>query len=104
MGMMDFMGAQPPMGAPPGGMPPMGGAPPAPPEEEAPGDPLEILRALIALTDEYRAVEQDEEDLLAIEKVRTLLQQLLAANQKMNDEAMGGTLNPRMMRKATGGY
>lgn len=51
----------------------------APPANEA--KPTEILDAMLQLATLYRAVEPDQQDKLAMEKVSTLVQQLLAKDQ-----------------------
>jgi hypothetical protein len=75
-----------------------GGAPPA--EPDVPQTPEGILREILRLFGEYRQVEKDDEDLLAAEQATTLIQRLLAANQKAADGMMGGTMSPRAMRRA----
>lgn len=88
-----------PPGMPPGGMVP----PPGPLPQDAapaPADGPGILKQMLDLADEYRQQEEDEVDLLAIEKVRTLVQQLLANNQKMSDDLMQGKASPAALRKA----
>lgn len=75
-----------------------------PAEAQGGGDPSEILRNILAEIDRYRQAEQDDEDLLQIEKVSTLVQQILANQQKDVDSAMGGKLSPKLMRRAQGGY
>ena len=95
-------------GVPPGLEGLLGGPPESiqvsPPEEEGPsGDPAGILRDILDLCREYQNVEQDDEDLLQIEKVTTLLQQLLANNQKEADGMMQGKMSPRGLRKALSG-
>lgn len=85
---------------------PLGGLLPYPEDEEeeaAPEQGVDILREMISLASAYAEVEQDDEDLLAIEKVRTLIQQLLARNQKESDQLLSGQMNPRALRKAVGG-
>lgn len=66
-------------------------------------NPLELYKAMKELLREAIDVEQDEEDILALEKIATLVQQLLANNQKMQDSAMQGQMDPKMMRKAYSG-
>jgi hypothetical protein len=82
-------------------MPLVPGAPPASYPEES-EDPTDLLRQILDLAAEYREVEPDEEDRLAIERVTTLVQQLIARNQKESDQALSGQLNPRTLRKAFG--
>lgn len=54
---------------------------------------------MLDLASEYFSAEKDEEDKLNMQKVTTLLQQLLAKDQADKDQAMGGG-NMRLMRKA----
>jgi hypothetical protein len=67
------------------------------------GDSEDFARSMLELINEWRQVESDEEDLLMIEQVSTLVQKLLARNQKESLEAMQGKLSPRMMSQAYGG-
>jgi hypothetical protein len=87
-----------------GPAPPPGG--PAPPLAGPPGDlqgsPSEILQGMLELADQYRQVERDHKDLLDMEKVRTLLQQILAAQANEQDQMMQGKATPRAMRRAYG--
>jgi hypothetical protein len=99
-------GIAPDQGAPPDqGVPPElaallgGGGDPAE-AEPAPSDPPDILRQMLELASDYRSVEEDDEDLLSIEKVTTLIQQLLAKQQKEADGMLQGKASPRAMRRA----
>lgn len=76
----------PPGAGPPQGMP-------------APQDPGEILRAMLDMAQAYRSVEEDQEDLLAIEQVTTLVQRLLAKEQKQHDDLIQGKASPQAMRR-----
>lgn len=77
-----------------------GGGAPAPPEAPAQGgDPADVLRQMLGLVDQYRQVEQDDEDLLQIEKISTQIQQLLANQQKDLDGLLQGKASPKVMRK-----
>lgn len=78
--------------------PAMGGAPP-PPES---GDPEEFARSILDLLNEWRNAEQDEEDLLLIEKISTDVQKLLARNAKEVDQMMSGKLAPKLLAQAYG--
>jgi hypothetical protein len=73
------------------------------PPEQGPGDPVELLRQILDLADEYKSVERDEEDILVIEKVTSIVQGLLAKNQREDDGMMQGKLTPRALRRAAGG-
>jgi hypothetical protein len=107
MSIMDMLGqagggAPPPdpSGAPPAGPDPaMGGQPPSPDASAGGDDPTNIIRDMLDLLNEYKASEEDEEDLLLVEKIGTQLQQLLANNQKELDGAMKGTISPKLLRK-----
>lgn len=72
-------------------------------EEEAPSAPADLLRDMLDLAAQYREGEDDDEDLLQIEKVTTLIQQLLANNQKESDQMIQGKMSPRGLRKALSG-
>lgn len=108
----------------PEALPPYGGGAPAQPDASVPpelmamlggggadeqdmapdsSDPADLLRQMLELAADYGEVEPDEEDKLAIEQVRTLLQKLLARNQKESDQALSGQSNPRTLRKAYAG-
>ena len=69
----------------------------------APENPSEMYSALRDLLNEIRQIEQDEEDLMALEKIGTLVQGLLARNAKEATDAMAGKLSPRMLAQAYGG-
>lgn len=62
----------------------------------------DFARSMLELINEWRQVETDEEDLLQIEQLSTLVQKLLARNQKESLDAMQGKLSPRMMSQAYG--
>lgn len=80
------------------------GVPPeAPVEEEGSGDPVEILRDLLAGVMEYLEVEQDEEDKEKAAKALAIIQQLLSINQKQQDEMMGASNAAKGLRKQYGG-
>lgn len=73
------------------------------PEDSMPSDPADILREMLNLANQYREVETDEEDLHNIEKATTILQSILAAQQKESDGMMSGKVSPRGLRRAYGG-
>lgn len=78
----------------------------APPEEgleEAGGDPAELYRQILDLLAQARQSEDSEQDRLSLEKVSTLIQQLLADEEKEEDEAMAGKMSPSLLRRAYGG-
>lgn len=61
-----------------------GGPPPA---NEA--KPIEILNAMLQLATLYRAVEPDQQDKLTMEKVSTLVQQLVAKDEADQRQTAG---------------
>jgi len=62
-----------------------------------------IVQQMLDLSQAYLQAEQDQEDLLAMQKVSTDLQALLAKDQQDADKIMTGAATPRAMRKAFGG-
>lgn len=96
MSAMDFIGGG--AGAPPADLPPEIPDPDAP--AAAPQDEVGSLRALIAQAREYIAIPTVQEaERLEMEKVTTILQKLLAQNERMSDQVTGAT---PQMRKALG--
>ena len=80
----------------------MGGqAPSAPMGGDGP-DSGEFAKSMLELIDEWRQVETDEEDLLMIEQISTMVQKLLARNSKEAMDAMQGKLSPRMLAQSYG--
>jgi len=57
---------------------------------------------MIDLSQQYLGTEQDQEDLLHMQKIATELQTLLAKDQKDAESMMQGKPTPRGMRKALG--
>lgn len=78
-------------GPEPGGTGPQGGS-----------DPASALRALIQGARAYMEIEQDDEDLAVAAQVITLIQKLLAKNQKEADAAMGVTPASKFLRRQQG--
>jgi hypothetical protein len=113
---MDMMtqGQQPPDAGPPPdlaaalGAGPAAGGPPAGPQDTgqppdqgaAPGDPVEIVTQMLEMGKTYLDTEEDHEDLLAMQKILTELQNLLTKDQQDADKAMQGNVSPRILRKA----
>jgi hypothetical protein len=103
---MDEMGG--PMGGmtPPGGpMAGPGGPPPGgPPPPAAGGDEAAMFRSLL---DNIRGLLSmntlSEQNKLALEKASTLVQQIKASEEKDEEAAMTGKLNPGVMRRMSGG-
>lgn len=101
-----------------GGGDPMGGAPAPAPADAAPagpditsdsqGDNNDNLRQAVSAIRAYMEGEQDDEDLAAAADIVSKIQKLLAAQQKLNDQAMGAGPGEKFVRKATasasGGY
>lgn len=116
MDLINGRGAAP--GGGPGGPPPdlaallgAGGPPPGPqpgpgsggPDNgTAPSDPVAVVQQMVDLSKQYLDVEKDQQDLLQMQKIGTLLQQLLAKDQQDADQVMSGATNPRALRKAFG--
>ena len=67
------------------------------PQEDA--APADLIRQMLEIADRYRQVEQDDEDLFAMEKVRSDLQGLLAAQQKESDDLLQGKASPKALRR-----
>jgi hypothetical protein len=59
----------------------------------------DVLKSMLELASQYAEVEQDEEDLLAIEQARTLIQKLLAKQQREQDDAMQGKMSAGFLRR-----
>jgi predicted glycosyltransferase len=74
----------------------MGGEPPA---EEKPAGP-EALRAALEMVAAYQESEEDDIDLADAEKIRTMIQTLLAKQQKEQEAAMGTTPALKGMKRA----
>ena len=104
-----------------GGAPEAGGLPPdlmamlggggAPAEagrpsvaEGAPGGGEQALTEAIDLIQVAIDAEADQEDIQVMLKCQQQLQQILAKNQSEGDQALGGKLSPRTMRKAAASY
>lgn len=81
--------------------PGIGGPPEEPPPDEggAPRGP-EALRAALEMIAAYQADEQDDIDLADAEKIRTMIQTLLAKQQKEQEAAMGTTPALKGMQRA----
>lgn len=90
-----------------GGVPPelaalLGGAgAPQTEPEAAPASGPDILRQMLQSAAAYRDSEDDDEDLMEIEKVTSLIQGLLAKQAKEQDDMLMGKVTPRALRRAT---
>lgn len=94
----ELMGGAPPgpmMGGPPPEM--MGGPPPG--GEEPPADVGELLQNMLDLADAYRQQEDSQQNLMLIEQARTLIQKILANEEKMSDDLMQGKTSPAALRR-----
>jgi hypothetical protein len=81
-----------------------GGVPQAPPgAPQAQGSPSDLIRQALDIVRQYAQSENDEQNVLAAEQVTTLLQKLLANEQKEQDDAMQGKASPKMLRSVYGG-
>ena len=87
MAMLQAGGGGMPPGMDPGMMGPPQGGPPVGPE--APPDTSTFLAELIDHARQYDEIERDPQDLAVMAKVIAQLRQLMAAQQKEADAAMG---------------
>lgn len=62
----------------------------------------QILREMLDDTMEFQQVEPDDQDSLAMQKVSTMLQEILTKRQQESDQMMAGKSTPRAMRRAAG--
>lgn len=86
-----------------GGPPDAGGPPPGGPDDESTEQgAIDILKQMLELADQYRGVEPDEEDKASMEQARTLLQNLLAKDQKEKDGLLQGKASPGALRRVLG--
>lgn len=83
----------------------LGASAPSQPFSEAPeGDSgASIVKQIISLVRQYAEQEEDEQNVLSAEKITTMLQQILANEQKEKDGMLQGKMSPAAMRKAYGG-
>jgi hypothetical protein len=58
-----------------------------------------ILQGILDLAEQYRAQEDDQQNLLLVEQLRTLAQKILANEQKMGDDLMQGKASPQALRR-----
>lgn len=87
-----------------GSMPPdiaslLGGAA-APPAGSEGGDVMDLIRQALELVRKAAVELEGEGDTLAAEKITSLLQQILADEEKELEDAMAGKASPRMLRQA----
>lgn len=96
------------MGGGGGGLPPsipdpepQAAAAPAPSPAPAPSGEVETLKALLGMARDYTVIPSvTEQERAQMEKVTTIVQTLLASNEKMSDQMTGAT---PALRKAYGG-
>lgn len=78
-----------------------------PPEEMAPPDgpqsASDLLKAILALASDYGAQEQSQQNLLLVEKLRTIAQQILANEEKEDEGLMQGKFSPSALRRLAPG-
>lgn len=86
-------GLEDPMMGPPQGGPPVGGGAP---------DTATFIEELIAHARQYDEIERDPQDLAVMAKVIAQLRQLLAAQQKEADTAMGVGPAAKFLRRQQG--
>jgi hypothetical protein len=110
MSIMDYLGGGAPGEAPPdmgaGGQPPVDiGMPPeaAPPGGGEESGPVEVLKQALDMVKQAISAEPDEQDKLTLEQATTLIQKVLANNEKLADQAIGAGPGARFLRKAQGG-
>ena len=72
-------------------------------EGDAGGSLDEILTSALELFSQARQVADTENERLTIEKITTMIQQVLAQNEKEEQDALAGKLSPRIMSRAYGG-
>lgn len=72
-------------------------------EEAEPEDATAILEQILSLADRYRQQEQSQQNLLLVEKLRTIAQQILAAEEKEMDGMLQGKMTPSAVRRFAGG-
>lgn len=86
-------------GAGAGGGAPMGDGP----QEDPKGEAIDLIRQALELVRQYAAQEESEMGTLDAEKITTLLQQILANEEKELEDAMTGKASPKMLRSAYSG-
>jgi antitoxin component HigA of HigAB toxin-antitoxin module len=64
---------------------------------------MELIRQALELVRQYAAQEESESGTLDAEKISSLLQQILANEEKEMEDAMQGKASPKMLRSAYGG-
>ncbi len=75
------------------------GPTPGPPDAGG-GDPVSLLQQMTDIANAYMQAEPDAEDKLQGAKILQLIHQLLAKNQADAEQQQGGTVTPRIARKA----
>lgn len=98
---MDILGgAQPPQQGMPQGPPQAPQGPPA--EGPDAGDHSGLLRDILDMVRQAAQQADDEQEALTLEKVSTMMQQILAQQEKQDQELMQGKMNPAALRRALG--
>ena len=84
--------------------PPEGAPPPGPPEGGGDQDEAQMFSSLLTTIRSLLSLGTvSEQNKLALEKASTLVQQIKASEEKDEEAAMTGKLNPGMMRKMSAG-
>lgn len=81
----------------------LGGGQPAPEPAQEGGSSLDLIREALELVRQYAQQEESEQGTLEAEKITTLLQTLLANEEKELDDAMAGKASPKLLRQAYAG-
>lgn len=84
-----------------GGAPDPGAADPSAGADTGASDPAALMKQALALLDQVKQAESDEQDTLLLEKMTTMGQQYLADQVKLQDTATGAGPGARLVRKAT---
>lgn len=97
MSMMDLLGQMGQQGAPPQGAPQ--GPPPEQPDQ---GSHEDEIRQILDMVRAAAQNADDEQETLTWEKVSTMVQQILAAQEKQDQDMMQGKMSPAALRRALG--
>ena len=99
MSMMDLIGQMGGQQGTPQGLPPEG-PPPEGPEES--GSHADMIRDILNAAREAAQVADDEQEALTWEKITTMIQQILAQQEKQDQDMMQGKISPAALRRAIG--
>lgn len=76
--------------------------PSAEPSSEGGGDVTTMLQDMLALAGEYLSQEETETNKLTMQKVTTMIQQILAEEEKELQGALQGKMSPSLLQKSYG--